>query len=71
MKCFQCNGDMEKRDVTYTVDRKGYHLFLQEIPAYVCVRCGERSFDETEVAAMQKMLSTLEKEINCLKKTAA
>ena len=71
MKCFQCDGEMELKNVTYTVDRKGYHLFLQEIPAYVCTRCGERFFDEQEVAAMQKMLSTLEKDIDYLRKSAA
>ncbi|MBI4649991.1 YgiT-type zinc finger protein [Candidatus Desantisbacteria bacterium] len=32
---------MEKSTVSYTVDRKGYHLFIEKIPANVCSQCGE------------------------------
>jgi len=36
MKCMFCSGEMEKRKVPYSVDRKGYHLYIREVPAYVC-----------------------------------
>ncbi len=60
MKCLYCNGAMERTTATYTIDRKGYHLFLQDVPAYVCSQCGEKHFAETEVAAIQKLIRHLE-----------
>lgn len=60
MKCLLCKGEMEKSSVSYTLDRKGYHLFLEKIPAYVCSRCGDRYFEEKEVEAIQNMIRALE-----------
>ncbi len=54
---------MEKETVAYTVDRKGYHLFLEKIPAYVCSQCGERYFEEKEVDAIQDMIKTFEEKL--------
>lgn len=63
MKCLLCKGEMEKTTVAYTVDRKGYHLFIEVIPAYVCSQCGERYFEEKEVDAIQNMLKTFEEKL--------
>ncbi len=63
MKCLLCNGAMEKSVAHYTVDRKGYHLFIEKIPAYVCSQCGEKYFDEKEVNAIQNMLKTFEENL--------
>lgn len=60
MKCLYCGGEMEKSTSSYTVDREGYHLFIKEIPAYICTQCGEKYFDEEEVEAIQKMIQTVE-----------
>ncbi len=54
---------MEKSTVSYTIDRKGYHLFVKEIPAYVCSQCGEKYFDEKEVEAIQNMIKALEEKM--------
>ena len=63
MKCLLCKGKMEKTTVSYTVDRKGYHLFVERIPAYVCSQCGERYFDEKETKAIQNLIKTLEEKL--------
>lgn len=63
MKCLLCKGEMEKSSVSYTVDRKGYHLFIEKIPGFVCSQCGERHFEEKEVAAIQNMIKALEEKI--------
>ena len=55
---------MEKSTVAYTVDRKGYHLFIEKIPAYVCTQCGEKYFEEKEVDAIQNMLKVFEKKLD-------
>ena len=60
MRCLLCHGEMEKSTVSYTIDRKGYHLFVKQIPAYVCSQCGEKYFDEKEVEAIQNMIKALE-----------
>lgn len=60
MKCLYCGGEMERSMSTYTVDRKGYHLFIKEIPAYICTQCGEKYFDEEEVEAIQKLIQKVE-----------
>ena len=63
MRCLLCHGEMEKSTVSYTIDRKGYHLFVKEIPAYVCSQCGEKYFDEKEVEAIQNMINALEEKM--------
>jgi len=67
MKCMHCNGEMEKRNVPYFVDRKGYHLYIREVPALVCAQCGEKYFDEQEVGDIQEIIKTLETHIGKLK----
>jgi YgiT-type zinc finger domain-containing protein len=67
MKCLYCNGEVEMREAAYTVDRKGYHLYLENIPTLVCTKCGERAYDEKEVEAIQGMISNLEININKVK----
>lgn len=67
MKCMLCDGEMKKKDVPYTIDRKGYHLYIREIPAHVCTQCNEKYFDENEVEGIQVMIKTLEQYIEKLK----
>ena len=64
MKCFFCKGEMEKANVSYTVDRKGYHLFIKKIPAYVCSQCGEKYFEEKETKAIQNMIKALDEKLH-------
>ena len=63
MKCLFCSGEMEKSTVSYTVDRKGFHLFIERIPAYVCSQCGEKYFEEKEKKAIQNMIKALEEKL--------
>jgi YgiT-type zinc finger domain-containing protein len=63
MKCLLCSGEMEKATVSYTIDRKGYHLFIERIPAYVCLQCGEKFFEEKEAGAIQNMIKALEEKL--------
>lgn len=63
MKCLYCNGETERCLSNYTIDRKDFHLFVQNIPAYVCTQCGEKYFGEQEVEAIQDMARTLESNV--------
>ena len=70
MKCLLCKGEMERSRVSYTVDRKGYHIYIQSIPAYVCAQCGEKYFEEKEAAAIQDMIKTFENKLKEVEKVA-
>jgi len=54
---------MEKATVAYTVDRKGYHLFIEKFPAYVCSQCGEKYLDEKEVEVIQNIIKALDEKL--------
>jgi YgiT-type zinc finger domain-containing protein len=70
MKCIMCSGEMIKKTTPYTIDRKDYHLYVKEIPAYVCERCGEIFYDQAEVEAIENMVKTFEKELSKVKGVA-
>ena len=60
MKCMHCQGKMKKATAPFHIDRKGYHLTLDTVPAWVCQQCGEVYFDEPEVDSIQDIIQTLE-----------
>jgi YgiT-type zinc finger domain-containing protein len=53
MKCLYCQGKMERGNAPFHIDRKGYHLILDSIPAWAWTQCGEAYFEEAEVEAIQ------------------
>jgi len=60
MECLYCKGELVRRRVSYTATRKGYHLILDDVPAWVCRQCGETLFDEETVEAIQAMLREMD-----------
>ena len=60
MKCIHCQGEMERKIAPFHVDRKGYHLTLESVPAWVCSQCGEVYFDEREVEKVQEVIRAVE-----------
>jgi len=59
MKCMHCQGLMKKSIAPFHIDRKGYHLTLDSVPAWVCSQCGEAYFDESEVDSIQEIIQNL------------
>jgi YgiT-type zinc finger domain-containing protein len=62
MNCIHCQGKMKRGIHPFHVDRKGYHLTMDRIPAWVCSQCGEAYFDEAEVEAIQETLNALDQQ---------
>ena len=62
MKCMYCQGKMRKGHAPFYIDRKGYHLSLEAVPAWVCGQCGESYFEEHEVKTIQRLLLQLDKQ---------
>jgi len=56
-----CQGKMQRGTAPFHVDRKGYHVLWDEMPAWVCSQCGEAYFEPAEVKAIQAALKELDK----------
>ena len=70
MKCIHCDGRMKKALAPFHIDRKGYHLSLDAVPAWVCIQCGEPYLEEREVRTIQRLLSQLDKQTSNLASVA-
>jgi len=66
MKCLYCEGDMIQSTAPFSIDRKGYHITWNEIPAWVCTQCGEPLFEEKEVKHIQNALKKIDEETSFL-----
>jgi YgiT-type zinc finger domain-containing protein len=60
MECLHCRGNLRPSRATYTANRRGYQLLLDNIPGWMCQQCGEPVFEEKVVEAIQHMLMTLD-----------
>jgi YgiT-type zinc finger domain-containing protein len=56
-----CKGNLARKRASYTGTRKGYHLIVNDVPAWVCEQCGEPLFDEEIVDAIQDMLGQVDR----------
>jgi YgiT-type zinc finger domain-containing protein len=61
---------MKKGTTPFHVDRKGCHLTLDSVPAWVCTQCGEPYFEENEVNAIQELIRSIEQKTQSLALTA-
>ena len=62
MNCIHCQGSMNWASAHFHVDRRGYHLSLDSVPAWVCSQCGEPYFEVKEVEAIQRVLVQLDEQ---------
>lgn len=60
MNCVHCGGHLRRETAPFHVDRHGYHVQWDAVPAFVCGQCGEALFDEKAVEAIQEALTTLD-----------
>lgn len=63
LECYYCRGRMVKGKTTYTLNGRGYHLLVDEVPAWVCGQCGEVYFEGDEVDTIQDLVKTLDSKI--------
>jgi len=43
-KCVFCGGKVEKRTVTFSYDEEDKYLLVENVPAEVCTKCGEKTY---------------------------
>ena len=66
MKCIHCQGEMKRGSIPFHIDRKGCHLTLDAVLAWICEQCGEAYFDEQEVDTIQDFVSSMEEKARSL-----
>lgn len=69
MKCIHCQGQMRRATAPFHIDRKGCHLMLDAVPAWVCEQCGEAYFEEKEVDTIQDLVRSIEAKTEALATT--
>lgn len=62
MQCMHCRGEMKRAHTPFSVDRNGYHVHWDALPAWVCEQCGEPYFESADVARIQRALAALDRE---------
>lgn len=60
MNCPHCQGEWQPGKASYTINRNGYHLIIDDVPALVCEQCQEPLFTEDAVRLVQQMIRSLD-----------
>jgi YgiT-type zinc finger domain-containing protein len=61
---------MKKGKTTYTINKKGYHLLIDEVPAWICEQCGEPYFEGDVVDAIQKLVGAVDVRVENVREVA-
>lgn len=61
MRCLRCQGVVRKGTAPVHVDRDGYKLAWEQVPAWVCTRCAMSYFEPQEVETVRKAVRALRK----------
>lgn len=62
MECLYCKAQMRRGTAAFAIDRNGYYVSWDAIPAWVCDQCGEPLFEAREVDVIQEALTILDTE---------
>jgi YgiT-type zinc finger domain-containing protein len=62
MECLYCKAQMKKGTALFSIDRNGYHISWDTIPAWVCEQCGESLLEAQEVDTIQAALTVLDRD---------
>ena len=63
MRRSRCQLELKRGTTTFTNSRNGYCIALQDIPAWVCTRCGEPMYDADAVSGIQDVLQTVDERL--------
>lgn len=53
---------MERSSAPFHIDRKGVHLSLDDVPAWVCRQCGVPYLEESEVDSIQAIIQAVDEQ---------
>jgi len=60
MNCPHCQGPLRPGKTSYGINRDGYHLIIDDVPALICEQCHKRLFTEDAVRLVQQMIRGLD-----------
>ena len=66
MTCPVCCGPLERRPSIHTISRSRYHLMIYELPLWLCRRCGEAMYTESQVDALDELIQNADRYIAAL-----
>ena len=55
-KCYLCRGEVQEKQVDVIRKRKGQVFIIEDVPALVCQRCGERYYTAEVARAMDEKI---------------
>lgn len=61
MRCLHCQGSVQRGTAPVKVNRDGYKLAWEQVPAWVCNRCEMPYFEVNEVETVRKAVRALRK----------
>ena len=59
VRCIRCEGRMEPGTAPVHIEKEGYRVAWDALPAWVCSRCEASYFEEREVRLVQRTLSLM------------
>ena len=60
MRCLRCQGPVSRGTAPVRVERNGYRLAWEDVPAWVCSRCELAYFEPAEVETIQRALKAMQ-----------
>lgn len=68
LECENCGGTLKKEKVNLEEFEGGKHYHMENIPAYVCMMCGETWIPEETILEFEKMIEIAKSRRRILKK---
>jgi len=59
MRCLRCQGPVERGTAPVRIERNGYRLAWEAVPAWICRRCELAYFEPREVETIQRAMQGL------------
>lgn len=59
MKCLYCQAPVERGMTEVRLNRKGYQVSWQSVPAWVCTRCDQPYFEPAEVEQVRRAVTSM------------
>ncbi len=59
MRCLRCQGPVERGTAPVRLERNGYRLAWEAVPAWICRRCDLSYFEPREVETIQRALQAM------------
>ena len=56
MNCVLCGYNLDKENITHTVDVNGHRIIIKDMPANICKQCGEYYIENNATLNINKII---------------